>query len=70
MIDPGKSGRLETLLARRVDAVVQRLIDTRVSGWFFRRILSNAWWLKKGDVLKRATDLIHQELSERGQLET
>ena len=41
------------MVEARLQLVVQRLIDENVVGWVTRRLLSNAWWIKRSDVVNR-----------------
>jgi len=54
----------------RATQVVDRLVQ-KIDGWGTRRLLNNAWWLKRSDVIDRQVrQRVESDLTERGLLRT
>ena len=50
---PDSFEALRKMVEARLQLVVQRLIDENVVGWVTRRLLSNALWIKRSEVVNR-----------------
>jgi hypothetical protein len=58
---------LQKQLTDRTQRVAQRLVD-KLDGWFTRRLLSNAWWLKRGEYVGDLIGVVERDLRTRGLL--
>jgi hypothetical protein len=63
-VSRGEVGELRRRLTDRLQKVAQRLIDD-VEGWWTRRLLSNAWWFKRSDVVGDLMEVIEADLRRR-----
>lgn len=57
--------KLRSMIKDRMQLLVQRLIDDNIEGWFTRRLLSNAWWLKRDEAVDAVMGQIKSDLTRR-----
>jgi len=58
-------GPLRPKIRDRLQLVVQRIIDDNIEGWFTRRLLSNAWFLKRDEAVDWVLAQITADLTRR-----
>jgi hypothetical protein len=58
-------GPLRPKIRDRLQLVVQRIIDDNIEGWFTRRLLSNAWFLKRDEAVDWVLGQITADLTRR-----